>query len=283
MKRRTPWFRCFFILCFFFFPSQSRVDSLKIPSKFLKAYLLKNNLVPFIFVLCPPPPPSFLATADDCIDRCCLRLGVRSDKWLCLSLEEGRKSKADNLVVHHPLSKCREEIGYWPEVAFSGRRYLRTLSRYDGIIPKLRSFSHCSFKWEFSSLSHFFFSWRRSRNDMLDIISARCRSFYLVLWGSMWVWVCAFLLMISAALFWEVFLLFICSLLNYYSCHNIYSPLKSSSMNWLLVMLTFTPCMSDSHLAVFTVLRGSCLTAPSGHLSQLYTRSGLWVTNLSYS
>ncbi len=35
--------------------------------------------------------------------------------------------------------KCREEIGYWPEVAFTQPRYLKSLSWIDTIVPILTS------------------------------------------------------------------------------------------------------------------------------------------------
>lgn len=93
-------------LLYVFFHHKAQ-DSLKILVRALKAYLLKNNLVSFFFLLCLPPPT--FVTRDDCIDRCCPRRWVQSDKWLCPSLKKGRKNIRDNLVVHHPLSKRREE------------------------------------------------------------------------------------------------------------------------------------------------------------------------------
>lgn len=54
----------FFFYLWFVFPSQSPEDSLKIQLRARKAYLLKNNLVPFIFVLLSFVQPEMIAMTD---------------------------------------------------------------------------------------------------------------------------------------------------------------------------------------------------------------------------
>lgn len=105
---------CFvwFFILWFFFSNKSPEDSLKIQLRSLKAYLLKNNLVPFIFVLCPLFYlwPEMIALTDVASD---LGFSLINDSVRHWRREE--KNEGDNPAVHHPLSKCREEIGYWPE------------------------------------------------------------------------------------------------------------------------------------------------------------------------